>query len=627
MKIQNMAIIFLAIVIPLIAILSYYLDLQQKTLILQSEYDIKLSEATKDGIDAFEINTVDWGNKKGGTRTNASAMVSATITSLANHLFVSGTAKEYMQNYIPAMVVTMYDGYYIYSPNYVPVTKQDVDGLQLFEYSELGQDRTAEEVTETVGGTVKTIKGKILFEEEGNATGTTDINKAKTEYKHELSNKTAYSEKLSNGCVISYTLDNKISVYGSDFGVKEGYLTAFNDKNTLPEVTVVGVGNNRKISTVKRGVNFDSKIKPEVLSEQIVYFEEEQYKTGVFIYVYDTEGTKTYYDQTKNEFFTLKDDKTMHYLDRNAKLGSSSCKYKTISVLANNSDGYIKLYQVLNGAQKGKWYTDIIEDSESIKKSGQKQLDTIINETGDVSIQEILENTLVYYDYRAISYYVEAYAFTNWANTDLGLNISINNNPDDVNSEFNEHKENIMKKHVESSLNMAISSYNENGINGTRSYQFRIPVLESNEWKQLFSNVSILTFFQGIQTGLRTYNNYAIATSTTNKEFVVPKDIYFTSQNDDYFHSAYCEKCINVASYTGYRSAEYVQKKYTDKDGTIKYYYEHAYTPKYACYYCIVNKNNIEKNESDTFTRLYNQAIGRERYFQNEKIIASNAIK
>lgn len=60
MKIQNLAIIFLVISIPLIVILSYYLNLQQKTLKLQAEYDTKLAESTKEGIKAFEVNTVDW---------------------------------------------------------------------------------------------------------------------------------------------------------------------------------------------------------------------------------------------------------------------------------------------------------------------------------------------------------------------------------------------------------------------------------------------------------------------------------------------------------------------------------------------------------------------------------------
>ena len=113
-------------------ILSYYLNLQRDTLELQAIYDTKLSEATKEGIKAFEVNTVDWASKKQNDRSNTMAMINAFMTSLSNNLNISGTAKELMQNYIPAIAVTMYDGYYIYAPTYTPITKENTDGVQLF---------------------------------------------------------------------------------------------------------------------------------------------------------------------------------------------------------------------------------------------------------------------------------------------------------------------------------------------------------------------------------------------------------------------------------------------------------------------------------------------------------------
>lgn len=132
MKIQNLSIIFLVIVIPLVMILSYYLNLQRDTLELQAIYDTKLSEATKEGIKAFEVNTVDWASKKQNDRSNTMAMINAFMTSLSNNLNISGTAKELMENYIPAIAVTMYDGYYIYAPTYTPITEENTDGVQLF---------------------------------------------------------------------------------------------------------------------------------------------------------------------------------------------------------------------------------------------------------------------------------------------------------------------------------------------------------------------------------------------------------------------------------------------------------------------------------------------------------------
>ena len=56
MKIQNLAIIFLVIILPLLMILGYYLKLQEDTLEKQSEYNAKLSSSVKEGIKAYEID-------------------------------------------------------------------------------------------------------------------------------------------------------------------------------------------------------------------------------------------------------------------------------------------------------------------------------------------------------------------------------------------------------------------------------------------------------------------------------------------------------------------------------------------------------------------------------------------
>ena len=111
MKIQNLAIIFLVIILPLLMILGYYLKLQEDTLEKQSEYNAKLSSSVKEGIKAYEINTVNWREKKGEERRNVNASVNTFLTSLANNLNISGTSKEYMTNYVPAVAVTMYSGF------------------------------------------------------------------------------------------------------------------------------------------------------------------------------------------------------------------------------------------------------------------------------------------------------------------------------------------------------------------------------------------------------------------------------------------------------------------------------------------------------------------------------------
>ena len=60
MKLQNLSVIFIVIIIPIILIVSYYISLQVDTINMQTAYNTKLLESTKEAIEAFEINTVEW---------------------------------------------------------------------------------------------------------------------------------------------------------------------------------------------------------------------------------------------------------------------------------------------------------------------------------------------------------------------------------------------------------------------------------------------------------------------------------------------------------------------------------------------------------------------------------------
>lgn len=79
----------------------------------------------------------------------------------------------------------------------------------------------------------------------------------------------------------------------------------------------------------------------------------------------------------------------------------------------------------------------------------------------------------------------------------------------------------IMTNHVNSNLNLSISNYSRG------AYNFQLPVLADDDWEQAFSNISMITFFQGVPIGLKYYNNYAIATSTDNREYVDPRKTLF----------------------------------------------------------------------------------------------------
>ncbi len=217
--------------------------------------------------------------------------------------------------------------------------------------------------------------------------------------------------------------------------------------------------------------------------------------------------------------------------------------------------------------------------------------------------------------------------------------INENNNPGnpetEKNSAFYQHKNQVIQKHIMENLAQAIYMYE--GESG------QLPNLTGEEWEQVLGNVSIVSFLQGIPIGLKTYNSYAIATSTNNKEYVDPNEIYFINNNDEYYHRCYCNKTYETATdYIGYRSVDFVERNYiTDESGNeeTKYYYLHnsGTNASMSCYYCLVNRANYmpyltvntpEKTADDpggpktqAYKTAYDTALARERYKAKQDVI------
>ena len=118
MKLQSLAIMFIVLILPISIVLSSYTQTRVQTLNLQAEYDSKLNDATYDAIKAYQINSL---TSNSGDFTNSKirdikASVNTFFSSMAVNFSTAGYSKTTLQNYVPALVYTMYDGYYIYSP-------------------------------------------------------------------------------------------------------------------------------------------------------------------------------------------------------------------------------------------------------------------------------------------------------------------------------------------------------------------------------------------------------------------------------------------------------------------------------------------------------------------------------
>lgn len=645
MKLQNMTVIFIIIMIPIILVVSYYIGLQINTITMQKNYTVKLQTAAKDSIQALEINTVEWNsassNLADSKRRDVLASINTFTTSLANNMGIGGAGKGRIQTYIPAIVYTMYDGYYIYSASLMKDQDTDKDGLTQFEKNTSGKDT-----------------GNIKYNTEGTPS-----------YQYILKPYSPYSARYANengnvDVTVNYTLDNYIRVYGTVSGkyqTKEGYLVVC-DNNA-------GVRVNKNGGSISGITYRGATIKPEALTEQ-VYTDE-----GVkeYQYIYDQYDNKLYWDGSK--YFSVDKNNKKVYLQNALPEGdagfSITNRFRKISIpmYDNREDEWTvqKVFQILNPGGGYKFYYEnqsgaFVEFTsvENIDGSDNKKLAGV----------EVEKDK----DFSAINYCVESYVFTKWVTKNLGsitvgdmqistgnsinslknitsaeqqyygqynnvgsdqyiFRISDSNNPDPENDDayaesvLAQHKKDIIINTIEKNLSQATAQ--AQGMNP--NYEYRLPQLSYDEWEQALSNISIIAFMQGMPIGLKYYNNYAIATSTLNKEFVDPDELYFAGKDDQYYHQRQCEQATG-SDYVGYRSIDYVAKSYevgNDTTKSTRYYYPHANKDNnYAeleCYYCLVNRStyktgNKEKewNNSpyNSWTDSYYNALARERYMQ-----------
>lgn len=619
MKLQNMTVIFIIIMIPIILVVSYYIGLQINTITMQKNYTVKLQTAAKDSIQALEINTVEWNsassNLADSKRRDVLASINTFTTSLANNMGIGGAGKGRIQTYIPAIVYTMYDGYYIYSASLMKDQDTDKDGLTQFEKGTSGKDT-----------------GNIKYNTEGTPS-----------YQYILKPYSPYSARYVNENVdvdvtVNYTLDNYIRVYGTvdgEYQTKEGYLVVCGNKEGVDNVK------DGSISGIEyRG----AVIKPETLKENV-------YANGEvkeYPYIYDQYDNKLYWDGSN--YFSVDKYNNKVYLQEALPEGdagfSITNRFRKISIPMSNGSEVQKVFQILNPGGDYKFYYE--------------------NESGafvEFTAENVLGNVNQVEDYSAINYCVESYVFTQWVTKNLG-NITVDNmisttegqynnvesekyifrineinNPDPendtayANSVLAQHKKDIIINTIEKNLSQATAQAQEMNPN----YEYRLPQLSYDEWEQALSNISIIAFMQGMPIGLKYYNNYAIATSTLNKEFVDPDELYFAGTGDQYYHQRQCEQATG-SDYVGYRSIDYVAKSYETENATgektTNYYYLHDHNQtndtnsKLECYYCLVNRSTyktVEKakwnnNPYNSWTDSYYNALARERYMQLDDI-------
>lgn len=143
MKLQHVAVIFVIIIVPLTMVLSTYINTEIKTIRYTSKYDAFLIDATYDALKAYQLNSFN-NNIRSISNSkirDIEASMNVYFQTLASDFKSVGYTYDQMVSYTPAVLFSLYDGYYIYTKNFdldknaARVTMQELDKSKADESS------------------------------------------------------------------------------------------------------------------------------------------------------------------------------------------------------------------------------------------------------------------------------------------------------------------------------------------------------------------------------------------------------------------------------------------------------------------------------------------------------------
>lgn len=398
MRIQDLAIIFIIIILPISIILGAYTQMQISTISLQTEYDMKLTAATNDAIKAFQINTAnsstsDIANSK---IRDIEASVSVFKASIKSVFGMNGYSEDEMNEYIPALVYTMYDGFYIYSrfnnQNYLYQTEKDDNGNTNYVLNN-GEKVPIDQNGENVLG----LKPYISYSVKYNPSSDLDI-------------------------VITYSLDNYIAIKGivktngeRQYWDKSGYL-------------IDGIKKDESSGKITyNGVEIDKNV---VLSEDLPAIG--SLEKGTYKYVRDN-GTKYYLDANNERVIYFLNGNLMEIKSTSGNIESSYDKYKDM---------------IEKGESAYKFYDEANEFTQSVKNvlanlTNKDAQDFIINSNGETIQTTVFSDEDEYkiFDFNSDSSKPEK-------------NIECRS------SNFNQHRLAVIKNKIRTNLAIAITNFN-----------------------------------------------------------------------------------------------------------------------------------------------------------------------
>lgn len=579
MRIQDLAIIFIIIILPISIILGAYTQMQISTISLQTEYDMKLTAATSDAIKAFQINTAnsstsDIANSK---IRDIEASVSTFKASIKSVFGMNGYSEDEMNEYIPALVYTMYDGFYIYSKfnnqNYLYQTIKDDDGNENYVLDNNGNKIPIDNNEKNIFG----LKPYITY--------------------------SAEYVKDNTDVVITYSLDNHISIKGIVDGVywnESGYL--IDGITDVDENTNTLKYNGVEITKGKRLKEY----LPAIGTLPEGYYEYIRYN-----------GTKYYLDEHDEH-----NKRIIYFLNGNL----IELKDPGPGQEGEIKSAYLSFYEKIDASDSAyNYYLEAFNFSNRVKDSSLKNLtyadaqDYVIKNNGETEKIKVWssDTNIKIFDF----------------NSD---NSRPENNIECEKSNFNQHRLAIIKNKIRTNLSIAIANFNSQN-----SAKFQMPELSEEDWAKVMNNIAMISFVQGIEIGGKTYNGYTIINNSESKEVVREENIYILGA-DGFYHrigDKYLTENNNGnnnnieplpvygggAERAGRLNLDFNRQMAYKTDGSTMYYY--PLKDYYASYNSVVNQNYWDKkydeiddiysyvaqSENDNLKIAFYTALGRER--------------
>lgn len=506
MGLDKLGILFIIIIVPIALLLNTYTNTQVDTLRLQNEYDTKLNNSTYDAVNTYKINTLseDFSNIGDVRIGNINASINMFFTSLASNFNMTGYNRQFLQEYVPALVFTMYDGYYVYS-KYTNTLDSNDYATEATKGSEYSYPSTYQ-------------NGQMLYG-----------------LKPFVHYSCRYKKGNNYNFVVSYTLDNYVTIQGivDDKPVdKSGYLV---------DTTVGGksgtdiVGN----TVYYKGIEIE---KEPILTDNIILDSDDidnPPKTEAYPYR-KVNGVKYYYDG--NQWFTI----------------SNGVRNNTIYEFDPQEDDSAYEY-----------YKNAIEFSKWVGSN-----------LGSITTNDaVTENYSVDYENKTESYGLKK-------GDDKIFNLT---NIEYPSSAFNQHRQDVIRYTIEKNLSIAIANYNT--YNGHTGYEFSMPKFKEEEWDRIQSNMTIISYLQGLPIGTKIYNGVSVISNNVNEEVVSEQSIYIgnggnttneTDTGNNYYPVTYKDyNSINIKNLVGIYNVD-LQRRQVEYGRKTYYYYPKLYYNTYS---------------------------------------------